>query len=140
MEVVKPDRFHMKGSAAGGQVFELIMIGSDNYVYAAGKWTKMTANLIPLSPFLSSDPQKILGQINTSAQAKGSVTKGGIDQIDGASCQEWVWTPTDTSQTGGSMCIGVSNSLPVQFKTTDGSVVATYTDWNAPISIQPPAM
>jgi hypothetical protein len=140
VEVVKPDRLHMKADM-GGQAFESITIGADNYVKLGGKWNKMTANPLPASGMiLSSDPQKILGQMNVGTQVKGSVTKGGIDQIDGASCQEWIWTPADTSQTGGSICIGTSNSLPLQFKTADGKVVAKYSAWNVAISIEPPAM
>jgi hypothetical protein len=140
VEVVKPDRFHMKAEM-GGQVFESITIGPDNYVKLGDKWTKMTSNLLPASAMiLNSDPQKILDQIDTTTEVKGSATKGAIDQVDGASCQEWIWIPADTSKTGGSMCIGVNNSLPVQFKTADGKVVAKYTDWNAAIKIEPPAM
>jgi hypothetical protein len=140
VEVVKPDRLHMKGDA-GGQSFESITIGSDNYVKFGGKWNKLTANLIPATGMiLSSDPQKIMDQIDASGQPKGSISMGSVDQVDGASCQEWIWTPADATKTGGSICISTSTNLPVQFKTADAKVVAKYSDWNAAIDIEPPAM
>jgi hypothetical protein len=143
VEVVKPDRLHMKGDVSG-QSFESVTIGSDNYVKLGGKWNKLTANLIPASGMiLSSDPQKIMDQIDAgtqNAQTKGTISKGSVDQVDGASCQEWIWTPVDTTKTGGSICISTDNNLPVQFKTADAKVVAKYSDWNAAIDIEPPAM
>jgi hypothetical protein len=138
VEVVKPDRLHTTAEL-GGQVFESITIGQDSYVRLAGKWTKLTSGPLPTSEMiLSSDPQKFLAQIDSATQLKGTVTRGSIDQIGGMSCQEWRWTPADTNKTGGSMCIRVSDNLPLQFETADGNVVAQYTDWNAPIAIEPP--
>lgn len=140
MEVVKPDRLHMKVDLGGGKSFESILIGQDSYSNITGKWTKAQVPANVMSPvFLSSDPQKLFDQIGSS-QKNGTLTKGGVSQVDGAPCQEWAWTPptTSASQLGGTMCIGLKDSLPLQFKTGDGKVVAKYSDWNAPISIVAP--
>jgi hypothetical protein len=144
IEVVKPDRLHTKVDMGGGKTFESITIGQDNYLNLGGKWTKSTSaapNAVIASSILSSDPQKILGQIDAT-QKNGALTRGGTSQVDGAPCQEWIWTPATqaASQIGGTMCIGLRDNLPLQFKTSDGKIVATYSDWNAPISIEPPAM
>jgi hypothetical protein len=140
VDVVKPDRLHTKAEL-GGQLFEAITIGHDSYVRLAGKWTKLTSSGLPASEMiLSSDPQKVLGEIDSAAEQKGTVTKGEVDQVGGMPCQEWLLTPADTSQIGGSMCIRAIDHLPLQFKTADGKVVAQYSDWNAPIDIEPPQL
>jgi hypothetical protein len=83
VDVVKPDRLHTKAEL-GGQVFEAITIGQDSYVRLAGKWTKLTSSGLPASDLiLSSDPQKVLSQIDSATQLKGTVSKGGIDQMVG---------------------------------------------------------
>jgi hypothetical protein len=142
IEVVKPDRVHTKADM-GGQTFEMISIGSDNYVKFGNQWTKTpssgAANPLASTVLLSSDPQQILSQMN-AGEKDGTLTKGGTSQVGGVPCQEWAWTPSAAapSQGGGTMCIGLKDHLPLQFKTNDGKIVATYSDWNAPISIQAP--
>jgi hypothetical protein len=139
LEVVKPDRIHMK-TQQGTQVIEGIIIGQDFYINFNGKWQKVTLANNPFAALLlSSDPQKVLDQMDT-AQTKNTVTKGAITQVAGTRCQEWIMTPVDPTKTAGSLCVNVSNSLPVQWKSADGKIVVTYSDWNAPITIEPPAM
>jgi len=140
LEVVKPDRLHTKIDAGGGKTFETIVIGTTTYLKAGATWTKSpVANPLTASSLLSSDPQKLLDQMESNPKT-GSLTKGGTNQVDGTTCQEWVWTPppSGATQTGGTMCIGQSNNLPLQFKTSDGKTVVKYSDWNAPISIEAP--
>jgi hypothetical protein len=139
VEVVKPDRVHTR-TQRGNQTIESITVGQDFYINYTGKWQKMTIANNPLAAFLlNSDPQKILDQMDT-AQTKNTVTKGAITQVDGTRCQEWIMTPVDPAKTGGSFCVNVSNGLPVQWKSADGKIVVTYSDWNAAITIEPPAL
>ena len=140
VDIVKPDRMHTTMDM-GGQKFETIEIGTTSYVKVGSTWRKLTttANPATSAALLSNDPQKLMDQMTTS-QKDGSLTKGTLDNVDGTACQNWVWTAAagSSSKSNGTICIGVHNNLPVQFKTSDGTVVAKYSDWNAPISIQPP--
>jgi hypothetical protein len=47
-------------------------------------------------------------------------------------------TRPSPSQSSGSMCVGLTDNLPRQFKTNDGKIVMTFSDWNAPLTIEPP--
>lgn len=140
LEVVKPDRLHTKFNLADGKTIEVISIGSDTYVKAGGTtWVKSPMANPATAALLSNDPQKLLAQMN-SGQKYGTLTKGTVEQVGGTACQNWLWTPAApaASQSAGTLCIAVQSHLPVQFKTSDGKTVVKYSDWNGPISIEPP--
>ena len=140
VDIVKPDRMHTTIDAGGGQKLETIVIGTTSYVKVGPTWRKSpAANQATSAALMSNDPQKILAQLDSN-QKDGTLTKGTIDTVDGTQCQNWVWTSaTQTGNQGnGSLCIGLHSNLPVQFKSSDGSVVAKYSDWNGAITIDPP--
>ncbi|HVC34348.1 MAG TPA: hypothetical protein VNL16_12630 [Chloroflexota bacterium] len=138
MEVVRPDRTHMKLDMGAGQSIESITIGQDQYTNLNGKWTKTTtATTASGAGILSADPQQTLKDFDSS-NIGGALTKGALSQVDGTPCQEWVYTPTDKTNTGGSICVSVKDSLPLEFKSVDGKSVLKFSDWNAPITINPP--
>jgi hypothetical protein len=140
IDVVKPDRLHATVDSGGGKIVETILIGTTTYFKTGSTWQKSPVP-IPAATLgiLSSDPQKLLALASANQQNR-TITKAGADQVDGTPCQEWVWTPTTGSvgQVGGSICIGLSNNLPLQFKSTDGKTVVKYSNWNDPLTIEAP--
>jgi hypothetical protein len=140
IDVVKPDRLHATINSGGGKIVETILIGTTTYFKTGPTWQKSPVP-IPAATvgILSSDPQKLLALASASQQTR-TITKGGVDQVDGTPCQEWVWTPTTGSvgEVGGSICIGLSNNLPLQFKSTDGKTLVKYSNWNDPLTIEAP--
>jgi hypothetical protein len=138
IEVVKPDRLHLKANLGGGKTYEIIAIGQDAYINLGGTWTKSPAP-VPTSSIVGGDPQTILNQITTSQKTR-TLTRGGTSQVNGAPCQQYTWTPAASvgSNVGGTVCIDLKTSLLDQFKSTDGKTVLIYSDWNAPISIVAP--
>lgn len=136
MEVVRPDREHIKFNM-GGQNIETITIGKDNYVSLAGKWTKTTSKTDQTS---LANPQTVVDDFNQSIDANTKITKGGATTVNGKPCQEWKVEDTGSNadeSSSGTMCIGQDN-LPVQFKDTAGKYLMTFSDWNASIDIKPP--
>jgi len=137
-EVVRPDRSHVKLTMGGQTAIESIQIGQDQYNFFNGKWTKQTApGNIPTN--LLSDPQEIINGFNDSLASGDSVTRGNLVTIEGKSCQQWILTSADPASSG-TMCVGVSDYLPVEFRSADGKYVMRFSDWNAPIAINPPPM
>lgn len=139
MEVVKPDRLHLKANLAGGKTYEMIAIGQDAYINATGTWMKSPV-AIPTSAIVGIDPQGIPGQI-TASQKAGTLTKGGTSQVNGAPCQLYTWTPAagaNAGNQGGTACIDLKSGLLVQVKSTDGKTTSTFSDWNTAISIVAP--
>jgi hypothetical protein len=137
-EVVRPDRSHVKLTMGGQTAIESIQIGQDQYNFFNGKWTKQTApGNIPTN--LLSDPQEIINGFNDSLASGDSVTRGNLVTIEGKSCQQWILTSADPASSG-TMCVGVSDYLPVEFRSADGKYVMRFSDWNAPITINPPPM
>jgi hypothetical protein len=133
VEIVKPDRVHFKLTSRG-QNIEIIQIGTDLYQNAGGQWVKMPPQAaLPLS----FDANDIVQSFNEQTSQGQTVTKGGLGLVDGAPCQEWISQGPDPSK-GGTMCLGLLDDLPRQFKSTDGSTTMTFTDWNSAISIDPP--
>ncbi|MGH2461164.1 MAG: hypothetical protein ACRDIY_20085 [Chloroflexota bacterium] len=137
MEIVRPDRQHVKFSA-GQQSFEMIDIGTDHYINMGGKWTKTTTKA-PTANL--ADPQATIDSFNKSVDSNTRITKGGTETVNGTPCQDWVVAVSGSGSDesgGGTMCIGLKDNLPVQFKDTAGKFLLTFSDWNAPIDIKPP--
>jgi hypothetical protein len=135
IEIVRPDRQHTK-MTMGGQTFESISIGQDSYLYFNGKWTKTTGKSASTLN-IAANPSQTVDQINQGIKEGESLTKGGVSAVDSQPCQEWVFTGKDANSSG-TMCIGLANNLPLQFKSADGKWVMKFSDWNASISIEPP--
>lgn len=136
IELVKPDREHMK-MTAGPQTMESIRIGQDLYVNANGQWTKTTTTA-PLPPVMGGlgDAARLANQFGAINQTQ-TVTRGAVDTINGEQCQEWQVADPDPTKSGA-ICIGLSDKLPRQMKVGGGQATITFSDWNAPISIEPP--
>jgi hypothetical protein len=130
-EFVSPDKSHVTVSSSG-QSFEYIEIGTTSYTKINGTWTKHTGT----SSDMSFDPNKLVADFNDSKQSGKKVTKGAVETVNGAKCQEWVSTDSDGAST--SLCVGLDNNLPIQAKSSDGKSVVDFYDYNAPITIQAP--
>ncbi len=135
VEFVRPDRAHIKANVQDETV-DMIEIGQDIYVNVDGKWTKMSLQSSPAAAMIPN-PQTTEDAINKSLQEGNSLTKGGVSAVDGQPCQEWVYKSKDSNESG-TVCVGLASNLPLQIKTSDGKVTMKFSDWNAPITIEPP--
>src|SRR6185437_5432368 len=117
--------------------YEMIEIGADTYVYLAGKWTKTTGG----SSDNLANPQSVLDAFDNPTDTNVKITKGGTETVNGIQCQDWnvktAGTGSDPSN-DGTMCVGLHDNLPVNYKQSTGKVVGVFSDWNAPIDIKPP--
>ena len=147
VEIVRPDRQHVK-MTLGDRTVETISIGSDSYTNLTGQWTKQPTSpqaagtQVPKPPqlFGGLDPDATVKAFDASSQNGATITKGGQDVVGGVGCQEWLMTRPSPTQSSGSMCVGLTDNLPRQFKSNDGKIVMTFSDWNAPLTIDPPSL
>jgi hypothetical protein len=135
MEIVRPDRAHTKISA-GGKSFETVVIGKDVFVNLTGKWTKTTMDSAPQVDLFGS-PQATEERIDKTIQEGDSLTKGALSTVDGQPCQEWNYQSKD-GKDSVTVCVGLANNLPLQIKTSNPKGTMKFSDWNAPITIEPP--
>jgi hypothetical protein len=147
MEVVKPDREHIKMTRGQAVVAEYISVGPDFYLAdPSGKWTKLPVQSSAGAPAQTAilqafTPDAIMKGFNEGASKGDKLTRGGQSIVDGVPCQEWVHTPADTTTGAGTMCIGLMDNLPRRFTVLAQNKVeqtVTFSDWNAQLGIDPP--
>lgn len=131
MEVVLPDKMHLKMTVAGQQV-EMIMIGTDTYTKVGGSWTKMTVPGMDAAALDIDDLSKDFQEASTSSAAQ----KGGTDTVNGKRCQIYTITETDGGKT--ELCIADGLPLRVVIQSSDSKVTMTFSDFNANIEIKAP--
>ncbi len=138
IEEVKPDRERLR-IAMGPQTVEVIHIGSDTYANLFGQWTKNDTSLpLPMGQLVR--PDDMVRSFEAAAATGNQLTKGPLSTVEGVPCQEW----TQASVTGGpvaTFCVGTEDNLPHRIAVTTptaGLVTLTFSDWNTPISIEPP--
>jgi hypothetical protein len=157
-EVVCPDRRRVTGTM-WGQTIELIGIGGEQWTRRGNRWERFAVT--EATPLCFDDasqqaraqaaPRQILGTdefdaLLASAEAvlqEATITKGVISQVDGVACQEWVVSFPAASEyryRGYTACMGLSDHLPREMRFTSRRVTIRYSDWNAPISIDPPTL
>jgi hypothetical protein len=140
VQVVKPDRQHVR-LWVGSQALEVIRVGSDSYTNLAGLWTRTPAEALPPLDVLTNPDEMVTG-FDEQLRAGVTYTKGSTETVEGVPCQQWVRSGPGggASDEVDSACIGTADHLPRQVKgTTDGRpITVTFTDWDAPISIEPP--
>jgi len=145
VEIVRPGRVHEKMTIPGNKTHEYIVIGADMYRNDGTSWQKapagvegnamlaVAAEVKPGTPEYDEAQQALKDQGLT-------ITKGARSTRKGVSCQEWS-TTTTTPPTSGVICIGLRDNLPLESKTDigeGGTATVTYSDWNAPITINAP--
>jgi hypothetical protein len=136
IEVSNPDKVHTKVDQ-GGQIFEYYRLANAGYAFEKGVWTKTTPDEgDPLGISSSKDIKDRDAQI---ADGTLKTTEGSVVTVNGEQCKEWKLVGVKDGKTDETWCVGVADNLPRQVKTTDGKNVATYSDWNTPIDITPPA-
>src|SRR5262249_26808400 len=125
LEVVTPDRFHMKT----GQL-EMIIIGNTTYVKMGTTWQKMTlTQTIDLS---LADAHKFEAQVGTSPDVKLL----GPEVLDGTPTLVYQMGQTSGSSQTVKMWVGVADGLPRKVS-TPGTII-TFSDYNSNITINPP--
>lgn len=159
IEVSCPDKEHMT-SNMGRQSFESIHVGNDSWARIGGKWTKMPAMHMGLGmcPGAKTESGSAPGGGTRSsgggdASSKGAsdifkeiekakITVGGMQTVEGATCQEYIVTLAADPAAGRdkdmntNICVGVSDHLP--YRILMDQVTVTYWDWNKPVDINPP--
>ena len=134
LDVVMPDRFHVKTPQ-----LEAIVIGSTYYVKVANQWQKIA---LPQGIDLNfADVKKLEAELGASSDVKLI----GPDVLDGTPTLVYQYTVTITTPTPLTMTskvwVAVSDQLPrkMEIVATDGTTTTvTYSNYNAPITIEPP--
>jgi hypothetical protein len=160
LEVSCPDKEHMT-SSMGRQSFESVHIGADSWARIGGKWMKMPATHMGLGmcPGAKTESGSASGggmhSSGGSGDASGKglsdafkeiekakITVGGLQTVEGATCQEYLVTLAADPAAGRdkdmstNICIGVDDHLPRRILMDQ--VTITYWDWNKPVEINPP--
>jgi outer membrane lipoprotein-sorting protein len=134
LDVVMPDRFHVKTPQ-----LEAIVIGPTYYVKVANQWQKIA---LPQGIDLNfADVKKLEAELGASTDVKLI----GPDMLNGTPTLVYQYTATITTPTPLTMTskvwVAVSDQLPRKMESvdTDGAMVTvTYSNYNAPITIEPP--
>jgi hypothetical protein len=74
----------------------------------------------------------ILAEFDRAVRHHASFSRGPQRTAAGEACREWTVDEVYT------VCLGVDDHLPRDFKARNGSVFAKFTDWNHEITIEPP--
>jgi len=87
------------------------------------------------------DPATVLATM--AAKMNAQVGRGDLAKVGDSSCQQWV---VSFQHPGGSgrglnytVCIDGGDHLPRQVVMGNGGLITTYSDWNKPMQIEPPA-
>jgi hypothetical protein len=87
------------------------------------------------------DPTTVIATMAKNISTE--VSRGNLAKVGDASCQQWVVSFQHPGSTGRGMnytvCIGNNDHLPREVVMGSGGLVTTYSDWNKPIQINPPA-
>ena len=135
VEIVPPDSQRVTATIQGQEV-EFVNVAGDVYINVGGQWTHLTGELgVPNDLLSDNNPADAVTQLQKQLADGATATKGEITTIDGVECQEWTIT---TSESSGTLCVGVDDHLPHRFESADGSATITFYDWNADITIEPP--
>lgn len=74
----------------------------------------------------------ITAEFDRAVRHHASFSRGLQRSSEEEACREWT---VDDSYT---VCLGLDDHLPRDFKARDGSIFARFTDWNHEINIEPP--
>ena len=74
----------------------------------------------------------ITAEFDRAVRHHASFARGPQRTAEGESCREWTVDDVYT------VCLGLDDHLPRDFKARDGSIFAKFTDWNHEIAIDPP--
>ena len=154
IEVACPDHERIVTSL-GGTKYESIRVGTDAWIQdGKGGWTHQTitpeaypcgANPGAPAPWaMMNEGRDMATVIATMAEkTNAQVTRGDLLKISDGQCQQWV---ANFSHPGGggrgmsySVCVGTGDGLPRQVAMGSGGFLTTYSDWNSPMQINPPA-
>jgi hypothetical protein len=86
-----------------------------------------------LTGSLVAKAMAISAELDRAVRHHARFSSGELRRSDQGSCREWT---VDGAYT---VCLSLETHLPRDFKAKDGSVTATFTDWNQEITIKPPA-
>jgi hypothetical protein len=155
VEVSCPDREHIVTSL-GDARYESIRVGNQTWMRSNNsQWTSQTAGpeVYPCganpgapAPWAmmneGRDPATVLATM--AAKMNAQVGRGDLAQVGNSSCQQWV---VSFQHPGGggrglnyTVCIDPSDHFPRQVVMGTGGLVTTYSDWNQPMQIEPPAV
>lgn len=154
IEVSCPDRERLV-TTLGDARYESVRIGTQAWMRGADSDWKMqpaTADVYPCgsnpgapAPWAmmneGRDPATVIATM--AAKMNAQVGRGDLAKVGDSSCQQWV---VSFQHPGGggrgltyTVCIDTANHLPRQVVMGSGGLITTYSDWNKPIQIDPPA-
>lgn len=155
LEVSCPDRVHSiekttfvnpRPDSPAGQETERIIIGAKEYLKSpsTGAWGALPGIVGRRSPGCAGatsplqawqlPPFKLI-------RALGHIEKGAMDEVSGEPCRQWKVTfrqPNGTEK-NFEYCINPDDNLPRRIRIAESSLQMTFTNWNGPLAIEPPA-
>lgn len=155
IEVSCPDREHIV-TTLGDAHYEAIRVGNQAWIRGnEGGWKAQpeAADAYPCgsnpgapAPWAmmneGRDPVSVISTMANKMNAQ--VGRGELAKVGDTSCQRWVVSFQHPGSTGRGLnytvCIGIGDHLPREVVMGSGGLVTTYSDWNKPIQIDPPAV
>jgi len=159
IDVSCPDRERFT-TTIGDRAFHAVRIGSKAYVEQQnGTWTVQDTPPAGWSPCGENpgepapwavmnegrDPAIVLAKVSENAE----IVRGAFVATSNGNCQQWMATlklPQGAAHGHGNnglsytVCIDPKLHLPVAVSMGSGGMVTSYSDWNQPIQIEPPAL
>lgn len=154
IEVSCPDREHIVTSL-GATRYETIRVGRQSWTRSNdGEWKVQPEdpeaypcgnNPGAPAPWAMMNEGRDLATVvaTMAANMNAQVGRGELTKVGDASCQRWVVSFQHPGSTGRglnyTLCIDPGNHLPREVVMGSGGLVTTYSDWNKPMQIEPPA-
>ena len=138
VQYAAPDRFHVKYLGGTGAGLEMIWIGTDSYMNANGKWTKMPSSNASIPNLRDTFTEEGLKKLK-------DVTFEGEDSVDGKPALVYAYTNVTpvgnypfTSKIWVSQDTGVPMKIYVEY--TNGSLknMTVNYDTESKVTIEPP--
>jgi hypothetical protein len=144
VRVVCPDRMEL--TLQGARFSHTIQIGDRWWTQdiAAPHWTEVPNNNATPTPCRFGTDQPVLfanpvakamaiaAEFDRALRHHLKFARGQMSDVEGQACREWT---VDDSYT---VCLGEKDRLPLRFTSLDGTVKASFKQWNEEISIDAP--
>ena len=156
-EAICPDQEHIMESAVSTGGAEYIRLKDDVYYRKNNQaWVRGMPGPDLFFPYPTprpclSDPGQSSSQPGGGAEEmrlilqhdmdNGTIEKGELEQVGGASCREWKVLVTTAQNTMGSynICIGEQDHLPRRIQSLNQDFTIRF-EWNVPVTVQAPDM
>ncbi len=138
VDYLAPDRYHMSYLGGTGAGMEMIMIGSDSYMKAGGRWIKTPGNASAIPTLRDSFTEEGLKSLK-------DVKFEGAETLDGKPALVYTYsnvTPKGDYPFNSKIWVGKDSGLPMKvYVTYSNGVLKEMTvnyDTESPVTIEPP--